>query len=331
MAETKLEDTLRDAARAAWHRYLDALTPFRPELHRYCRRLAGNVWDAEDLMQDTLLRGFATLGSLGAPIENPRGYLVRIATHLWIDQRRRHATEATAQSEAAAQPIAPLPDRIEVGEATRRLLEALAPQERAAVVLKEVFEMSLEEIAGVLSTTIGAVKAALHRGRSRLKEEAPSRRRVVSTALVDRFVARLDAADLPGLLALMLDTASVEMPGALLEVGRGEFERKGSWLWQAVNVHPELPAEMRPPKWVNERVVFDGEPIALGFMPLPDGRRLQGITRFEEEDGKIARIRSYCFSPELAAEVAGAIGLEVGWIPYRFPTPAPGGSWDAKR
>jgi len=328
MAE--LEDALRDATRAAWHRYLDALTPFRPELHRYCRRLAGNVWDAEDLVQDTLLRGFATLGQVNASIDNPRGYLVRIATHTWIDQRRRQATEATARLEVAVQPAAPQADRVEVGEASRRLLEALAPQERAAVVLKEVFEMSLEEIAGMLSTTIGAVKAALHRGRARLQDETPPRRRIVSTALVDRFVARLEAADLEGLLALMLDTASIEMPGALLEVGRGEFERKGSWLWQSVNVHPELPAEMRPPKWVNEQVDFGGEPIVLGFMPLPDGRRLQGITRFEEEGGKIARIRSYCFSPELAAEVAGALGLEVGWIPYRFPTPAPGARWDAR-
>jgi len=87
---------------------------------------------------------------------------------------------------------------------------------------------------------------------------------------------------------------------------------------------------MRPPKWVNQRAQLDGEPIVLGFLPLPDGRRLQGITRFEEEDGKIARIRSYCFSPELAAEVAGALGLEVGWIPYRFPTPAPGATWDKR-
>lgn len=330
MADPELSDALRDRARAAWHRYLDTLTPFRPELHRYCRRLAGNLWDAEDLVQDTLLKGFATLGSVNVAIENPRGYLVRIAAHLWIDQHRRREAEAAAYSAAEVGPATTPADRSEVGEASRRLLEALAPQERAAVVLKEVFEMSLEEIAAALSTTIGAVKAALHRGRTRLRDEAPTRRRIASAALVDRFVERLDAADFEGLLALMLDSACVEMPGALLEVGRREFERKGSWLWQAVNVHPELTAELRPPKWVNERVVLAGEPIVLGFMPLPDGRRPQGITRFEEEDGKIARIRSYCFSPELAAEVAEALGLEVGWIPYRFPTPAPGATWEVK-
>jgi hypothetical protein len=80
-----------------------------------------------------------------------------------------------------------------------------------------------------------------------------------------------------------------------------------------------VPPDKRPAKWVNERVEFRGESIVLGFMPLPDRRRLQGITRFEEEDGKIARIRSYCFSPETAAEVAEELGLAVGWIPYRFP------------
>src|SRR5262249_44360557 len=92
----------------------------------------------------------------------------------------------------------------------------------------------------------------------------------------------------------------------------------------------ELPPDMRPPKWVNERMEFGGEPILLGFMPTPEGRLLQGITRFEEADGKIARITSYCFSPELAAEIAEALGLTVGWIPYRFPTelisPPSGGS-----
>ena len=180
----------------------------------------------------------------------------------------------------------------------------------------------------MLSTSENAVKAALHRGRSRLKEDSPTHRRVASRALVDEFVRRLDASDLKGLLALMLDTATIEMPGAVVEVGRAEFERKGSWLWQSVNVHPDLPPDMRPPKWTNERMEFHGEHIVLGFMPLPDGRLLQGINRFEEAEGRIARIRSYCFSPELAQEIAEELGLKVGWIPYRFPTPAPGKSWN---
>jgi RNA polymerase sigma-70 factor (ECF subfamily) len=330
MADTELTAELVADARAAWHRYLDLVTPFRPQLHRYCRRLTGEIWDAEDLVQETLLKGFATLGSFQHSIANPRGYLSRIATHLWIDTERRRRSEAAmlaAEATDAAAAATAHPRRDDLRDAGARLLEALPPQERAALVLKEVFDLSLSDVAEMLSTSVGAVKAALHRGRGRLGEETPRRRRSASPELVDRFVERLDAGDLDGLLALMLDTGSVEMPGALLEVGRAQFERAGSWLWQAVNAHPDLPADMRPPKWVNERVDFRGEPIVLGFMPLPTGRVLQGITRFEETEGRIARIHSYCFSPETAAEIAEALGLTVGWIPYRFPTPAPGKSW----
>ncbi|HKD23221.1 MAG TPA: RNA polymerase sigma factor [Rhizomicrobium sp.] len=331
MTNAELSDDLRDATRAAWHSYLDMLTPFRAELHRYCRRLTGNIWDAEDLVQDTLLKGFAALGSVHATIANPRGYLIRVATNLWIDVKRQRATRDSAYAQVPIETSALPKEPMAVRDAGRSLLEQLAPQERAAVVLKDVFDMSLREIAQTLSTSENAVKAALHRGRERLKEEVPVRRRVASAALVDKFVALLNASDLPGLLALMLDGAAVEMPGALLEMGREEFGRKGSWLWQAVNVHPDMPADMRPPKWVNERVVFRDEPIVLSFMPLPQGRVLQGIARFEEEDGHIARIRSYCFSPELAKEIADELGLTPGWIPHRFPTPAPGKTWDSGR
>src|SRR5882724_13648887 len=58
MAELETPDTLRDDLCTAWHRYIDMLVPLRPALYSYCRRLAGNVWDAEDLAQDTLLRAF---------------------------------------------------------------------------------------------------------------------------------------------------------------------------------------------------------------------------------------------------------------------------------
>ena len=144
MSELELPDALRDDMRAAWHRYLDLVAPARPALHAYCRRLTRNVWDAEDLVQDALLRAFGSLGLHHEPVRNPRGYLLRIATNAWIDTLRKRKSE----SEALAQQERPESDSPEtaaqVRDAGARLLQRLAPRERAAVVLKDVFDMSLE-------------------------------------------------------------------------------------------------------------------------------------------------------------------------------------------
>jgi RNA polymerase sigma-70 factor (ECF subfamily) len=266
-----------------------------------------------------LIRGFATLGSTHQSIGNARGYLVRIATNLWIDKTRRSMTEQTARASEASPSVHPV-DSLAVREATSMLL-LLPPQERAAVLLKDIFEMTLEEIAEILSTTVGAVKAALHRGRGRLRDssEPMKERRTPSPDLVDRFVESLNASDLPGLLALMLDTAMIQMPGALVETGREQFARKGSWLWQAVNVHPDLPAGMRP-KWTNERAMYRGEPVMVSFMSAPDGSRLmQSVATFEESEGRIAAICAYVFSPEVVKEVASELGYPVGYVFYQLP------------
>ena len=98
-----------------------------------------------------------TLGSIFTRIENPRAYLLRTATNLWIDTVRRRGNEATALAEQA--PLATSIDAEAAGavrDAGTVLLQRLAPQERAAVVLKELFDYRLEEIAEVLATTVGA-------------------------------------------------------------------------------------------------------------------------------------------------------------------------------
>ncbi len=325
MGELELPDEMRAETQAAWRRYVDLTAPFRPELHRYCHKLTGDLWDAEDLVQDALLRGFGVLSTVHQPIENPRGYLVRIATNLWLDTVRRRGVERSALADADRHtPVAGQAPSVsaEAREAGARLLQRLPPQERAALVLKDVFDMSLEEIAEMLRTSVGAVKAALHRGRERLRAEADpaeARRPRPSPALVERFIERLNASDLPAMLELMLDTASIETLGGLLEVGRAQFEKKGSWLWQSVNVHPDLPEKLRPKKWENEPVTLDGERVMLSFSTDTGERRLQSVTRFEEVDGRISRIRAYYLCPETMAEVGERLKLPVGRVPYRVP------------
>jgi RNA polymerase sigma-70 factor (ECF subfamily) len=331
MADFELPDGLRDDLRTAWHRYIDLLAPLRPTLHGYCARLTGNVWDAEDLVQDTLLRAFGTLGSIFTPIENPRAYLLRTATNLWIDTLRRRGTEASALAEHEPLATGSHPEVTgTVRDAGTVLLQRLAPQERAAVVLKELFDYSLEDIAGMLGTTVGAVKAALHRGRTRLRvpeDETTPRRPPPSTALIDRFVAAYTAADIPGLVGLMLDKGSVENVGCSVAVGRAAFERKPGWFEGLVYGHPEWPPQFAYESARVERREFHGEPLILGFCTRRGREALESIIRLEEHDGRNARIRAYAFCPETMRAVGAELGLKVRTGLYRFPTPEPGKMW----
>jgi RNA polymerase sigma-70 factor, ECF subfamily len=84
----KVTDALRHDVEASWHRFLDLYEPLRPELYRYCRHLTRSPWDADDLVQDALFRAFAKLGCMNEPPGNPRAWLFRIASNLWIDRVR---------------------------------------------------------------------------------------------------------------------------------------------------------------------------------------------------------------------------------------------------
>ena len=200
-----------------------------------------------------------------------------------------------------------------VRDAGSILMQALAPQERAAIVLKEVFDLSLEESARILGSSIGAIKAALHRGRSRLQATQSSRpkRPTPSPALLDRFVQLYNARDMSGLVALMLDTGSIQMMGLELESGREYFERKDHG-WFAHNFK-YMPASTR---W--ERREFEGEDIVLVIAPIDGHDALLSVMRLEGENDYISRIRSYAFSPETVAEIADSFGLRHGIGLYTF-------------
>src|SRR5262245_12401442 len=206
--------TLASAVRGSWHQFLGSFEGLRPELYRYCRHLTRSPWDAEDLAQDVLARAFVTLGKLGAAPPNPRAWLFRVASNAWIDQQRR------PRGAPAGEPAADAVDPRATREAAGTLIARLSPQERAAVVLKAVFDLPVEDIAEALSTTPNAVKAALHRGRGKLVDEPVAGARVPTPAALDAFVAAFDRRDLAAVTALLLDTTTVEVVGATTEYGK---------------------------------------------------------------------------------------------------------------
>src|SRR6478609_11782366 len=101
-------ETLSGEARRNWHGFLLVYEPLRPELYRYCRYLTQSPWDAEDLAQDALAQAFATLSRMGHAPPNPRAWLFRVASNLWIDRMRRE--RSALLHERVAEPSFHCPD-----------------------------------------------------------------------------------------------------------------------------------------------------------------------------------------------------------------------------
>lgn len=311
--------------RGPWRRFLDAFAPLRPNLHRYCTRLTGNVWDGEDLMQDTLLRVFGYLGKIDRDLDHPRAYFVRTATNLWIDQLRR-ADRHRAWLESVDQPTpGEAPDRaVDVAHAGADLLGAFAPRERAAVLMCEVLDYTASEAGAMLQTSEGAVKAALHRARDRTQRgrrtppaASPSK------VLVERFLTALANNDMESMQKICAHELTVELVGGARS---DDFESSRSFFGHAHWVPgPEMARIAKlmklgtDPRW--QLAEYRGEWLVLGFRTLDGVEGLNEIHRIDETDGRIARIRCYCFCPDTLQTVADELDLVALPRPYRSPDP----------
>jgi len=319
-------DDLPGAVAQSWKRFLETYEPLRPVLYRFCRYLTHTPWDAEDLVQDSLARAFATLGSLHEPPDNPRAWLSHVASNLWIDQLRRRSARPNATellSESTGPEVA-APSR-DTREAAGTLLAQLSPQERAAVVLKDVFELSLEEIAAIRSTSVGAVKAALHRGRGRLKEPDPEPTRTPLPAALDAFCAAFNARDLDSLAALLLDHTVVEVVGATTIYG--SKRARDTVLWGMVfgsrhmsseadggtcdGIDPRFVQQALPVPARMELRFHRGEYLLLSWYQHHDGELVRAVSRAElsAEGDRIARLRNYFYTPEIIEELCQELGV----------------------
>jgi RNA polymerase sigma-70 factor (ECF subfamily) len=309
---------MQRSVRRPWRRYVDQLTAHRPALHAYCCQLTGNVWDGEDLVQDTLMRVFSLLGRTDTRLENPKAYLIRTAANLWIDRMRRSAREQAAMVLERAEPTSIAPFETADGRtAARTLFQDLHPQERAAILMKDVLDLSLEETATMLRTTVGAVKSALSRARGRLDgRKPPAGFDAPPRDIIDRFMRALTEKDMHAMKTLCDEHMSAELVGGIeLE----SFERAKTVFEHAHMVMPSLGFGERPWWKVAD---YEGEPLVLGFRTLGGIEGLNEIHRLEVTEGRIVRVRTYCFCPETLAVVAEAIGVKALPRPYRSPSVA---------
>ena len=187
----------------------------RPELHRYCARLMGSVIDGEDVVQDTFTKAILALDDL-EEIPLLRPWLFRIAHNRALDLLRSRAIRAAEPIEAADEvadqttpdPVEMLMRQEAVKTAVSRFTE-LPILQRSVVILKDVLDEPLAEIAAVLDLSVDAVKGHLARGRARLRE-INARAHLVPlaqpvSAAVARYVQLFNQRDWDGLRALLAD------------------------------------------------------------------------------------------------------------------------------
>jgi RNA polymerase sigma-70 factor (ECF subfamily) len=328
--EPDSSQALADTVKASWQRFLETYEPLRAELYRYCRYLTRNPWDAEDLAQDALARAFVGMGQLTALPPNPRAWLLRVTSNSWKDRLRRqqHGAASLAWTTAAE---AELGEERAAREAAGTLLVRLSPQERAAVVLKDVFELSLEEVAEALTTSVGAVKAALHRGRGKILEPEPDapEQRALRPGVLDAFCAAFNARDLARLTRLLLDNASTEVVGATTEYGNDAARSRvfqgmlyGSARLAAPQTagatQPDFMAGVLPVPPRAELRWLRGEWLCLLWYAHADGEAVRAINRIQIEENRIARIQNFFFTPELLADVCQELGVPFRSNGYRY-------------
>lgn len=212
--------------------FLTLAVALRPELHRYCARLMGSVIDGEDVVQDTLVRALAALQDL--EVTPPlRPWLFRIAHNRALDLLRSRAVRMVEPIDAASDvadsaspdPAEMLMRQETVKTAVSRFVE-LPILQRSVVILKDVLDESLLEIAALLDLTVDAVKGHLARGRARLREinaqAGPLPDARPASAAVARYVALFNQRDWDGLRALLADDVKLNQSSYPLRVGRAD-------------------------------------------------------------------------------------------------------------
>lgn len=265
--------------------FLETITQLRPRLHRYCSRMTGSAMDGEDVVQDALFEAYRKLDQYdeSRPLAP---WLFKIAHNRCIDFLRKRGVRVEVET-AAMGPDSMMPANptvLGVGRAVEQLVINLPPKERACVLLKDVFDYRLEEIAELVGSTVGGVKAALNRGRSKLAalpELVKSRRepKPELSRLLHLYVDRFNKRDWDGLRELISADAQLRV----VDRFAGPIEKAPYF----------KNYERQTVPWQLAVAEVDGELVVVALHEYRDEWRPASVARLEAIDQHIVRIVDY--------------------------------------
>jgi RNA polymerase sigma-70 factor, ECF subfamily len=309
-----MTEALRDADE---HSFAALIEPHRRGLHAHCYRMLGSVHDADDALQEALLgawkgrSGFEGRSSL-------RSWLYTIATNASLrileGRRRRELPGGTGSADDPRAPLAeplaesvwvePYPDellRYEDREAVElayvAALQLLPPNQRAALLLRDVLGFSARESAEILETSVASVNSALQRARAKLERELPARSQQDtlralgderSRELVARFVDAWNRADVAAIVAMLSEDASFSMPPLPTWFrGKDDIAAFVTALLEG--------ARTSGATWRFEATSASGQPAMVGRRRNPDSGRyeLGALTVFAFEGELIAAVTAF--------------------------------------
>jgi len=279
----------------------ELITDIRPQLHRYAARMIGSVVDAEDVVQEALAKAYSALPTTTS-VANMRGWLFRIAHNKAIDHLRREShqhLEYLDDYPLVAEVDLPLAEQELVAVALSVFVKLPAKQ-RSCVILKDVLGYSLAEISELLDATVPEIKAALHRGRARLRElsksvtvETPAPLSQQQRQLLARDVDRFNARDFDAVRALLADEVRLDVISratyrGVTEVGHyfHNYEQVDDWRLALGTV------EQRPAILVYDPRESSSQPIYFMLLAW--------------DDAQVSHIRDYRYAPYVMRDAAVA-------------------------
>jgi RNA polymerase sigma-70 factor, ECF subfamily len=323
---TKQQKELIDAARHGDEdAYSRLVERYRPELHAHCYRMLGSVHDAEDALQDTLLRAWRGLARFEGR-SSLRSWLYKIATNTCLNLIARRPgralpidhSEASDPHAGPGEPLAetlwvePYPDRTAglgdgfAGPESRYeqresielafivALQALPPNQRAVLILREVLGFSAYEVAGLLETSVPSVNSALQRARKAVSKRLPKQSQQATlrsladerlTQIVDSYVDAWQKGDVDAVVAMLTEDAAFAMPPLrtwfrgrdAIRIFLSGWPLSGIWDWRQVRTTANGQPALAFYTWDAEATSY--MPFALNVFTLRDDK-ITDVTAF---------------------------------------------------